>query len=194
MKIIIPNTSLKEKIDSLGAEEIFLKAFTNSDFLVIEENDNQIIGVAGVGGLFHIGQIFVKKEHRGTGLGAKLNLLRDKEIRKRGYSFFIGTTYTKNPSAKPISGLLKSRKARPVFSFNYYESFITTLYIQEYNWKGKIVGRLLDFFNSKFGTMCLAILLKTSKPIWKNLFLVESTAQSSINICYSVKNFQKISK
>jgi len=193
MKIIKPDPSLKQRLMELDAEKNLLKTMLNSKFLVIEEKDKEIIGVAGVGGLFHIGIIFVKAEYRGTGLGSKLNAAREKEIIKRGYSFFIGTTYRKNPTAKPISRLLETRKARPVFAFNYYEGFITTLYIQEFNWKGRFLGKFLNFFNSKFGTLCLAILLKTTQRFWGNLFLLESQDQPSINISYSVKNFQKIS-
>lgn len=193
MKVIESDESLYSKLVETGAEPSFIKAFLNSDFLVIEEKDDKIIGVAGVGGIFHVGVIFVVKEHRGKGLGEELNLVRDNQVRERRYSFFIGTTYHKNPTAKPISYLLQKRKARAVFSFNYYEGFITTLFIQEFNWKGKILGKFLDFFNIKFGTFCMAVILKLTKKIWNQMFLVESTKSPKINICYSVKNFQKIS-
>jgi len=192
MRIITPKTRLREKLVKMGAEEKFVNTFMNSDFLVIEEKGNDLIGVAGVGGIFHVGGIFVQEEFRGTGLGSKLNLMRDEEIKKRGYSFFIGTTYRKNPTAKPISKILDERKAHPVFAFNYYEGFITTLYIQEFNLKGRIMGKFLNFFNNKFGTLCLAIMLKLGQKFWNQLFLAESTEKHKINIGFSVRNFQKI--
>jgi len=192
MKIIKPTQVLKNTLIEMEMDSNFVNTFLNADFLVIEEIEEKVAGLAGVGGLFHIGGIFVKKEFRGKGIARKLNFERDKELKKRGYSFFIGTTFIKNPNAKEISNILKDRKARPVFAFNYYDGFVTTIYIQEFNWKGKLTGKLLNFFNTKFGTAVLALILKISQPFWKNMFLAESSSYPKINLSYSVKNFYKI--
>ncbi len=173
-------------------ENHFLNTFINSDFLIIEEKDEKIVGVCGVGGLFHIGGIFVLEEYRGSGLGSKLNQFRDNELKNRGYSFFIGTTYTTNPHARNISHLLDDRKARSIFSFVLEENFITTLFIQEFNTRGKIIGNLLSFFNTKFGTLCLAIILKSSQKFWNRIFLADSKNYKGIDIGYSLKHFKKL--
>tara|TARA_B100000029_G_C17408251_1_gene899737 strand:- start:227 stop:805 length:579 start_codon:yes stop_codon:yes gene_type:complete len=186
------DSSVISKLNEMHMENHFLNTFINSDFLVIEEKDEKIVGVCGVGGLFHIGGIFVLEEYRGSGLGSKLNQFRDNELKNRGYSFFIGTTYTTNPHAKNISHLLDNRKARPIFSFVLQENFITTLFIQEFNTRGKIIGNLLSFFNTKFGTLCLAIVLKTSQKFWNRIFLADSKNYKGIDIGYSLKNFKKL--
>tara|TARA_B100001750_G_scaffold248344_1_gene278605 strand:+ start:1201 stop:1785 length:585 start_codon:yes stop_codon:yes gene_type:complete len=192
MRVVDVDSNILSKLNSMDLENQFLNTFKNSDFLVIEEENEKIIGVCGVGGIFHIGGIFVLEEHRGSGLGSKLNQLRDKELKERGYSFFIGTTYTKNPHAKNISHLLDDRKAEPIFSFVLHENFITTLFIQEFNTRGKIIGKLLSFFNTKFGTFCLAIILKSSQKLWNRVFLADSKNYNGIDIRYSVNNFKKI--
>ena len=192
MKVVDLDSTVISKLSEMNMENHFLNTFLNSDFLVIEEKDEKIAGVCGVGGLFHIGGIFVLEEYRGSGLGSKLNQSRDSELKKRGYSFFIGTTYTTNPHAKNISHLLDNRKARPIFSFVLQENFITTLFIQEFNTRGKFIGNLLSFFNTKFGTFCLAIILKSSEKLWNRVFLAYSKNYKGIDIRYSVNNFKKI--
>ena len=192
MRIITLTQTMKQSLLEMDMDANFVNTFLNVDFLVIEEDKGKITGLAGVGGLFHIGGIFVKKEFRGKGIARKLNQVRDQELKKRGYSFFIGTTFTKNPNSKEISNILKDRKARPVFAFSYYDGFITTIYIQEFNWKGKFLGKLLGFFNTKFGTAVLALFLKTAKPFWNNMFLADASSYPKINLSYSIKNFKKI--
>jgi len=192
MKVLDLDDDIIQKIQKLDIEENFKDTFSNSDFLIIEDNNGDIIGIAGVGGIFHIGGIYVKKESRGRGIAKKLNLERDNELQKRNYSFFIGTTYQKNPNSEEISKILQERNARPVFAFNYYDDFITTIFIQEFNWKGKLLGKFLNFFNSKFGTFCLALLLKITKKFWSKLFITQSDFYPKINIRYSIDNFYKI--
>jgi len=192
MKVLDLSDDIREKIQKLDMEENFKDTFSNSDFLIIEELDGEIIGIAGVGGLFHIGGIYVKKEFRGKGIAKKLNLERDEELKRRNYSFFIGTTYQQNPNSNEISKILQDRNARATFAFNYYDGFITTIFIQEFNWKGKFLGKLLNFFNSKFGTFCLALLLKLTQKFWSRLFITQSDFYPKINIRYSVINFYKV--
>tara|TARA_B110000014_G_C20086442_1_gene568282 strand:+ start:380 stop:958 length:579 start_codon:yes stop_codon:yes gene_type:complete len=192
MRVVDVDSSVISKLNDMNLENQFFNTFKNSDFLVIEEKNERIIGVCGVGGLFHIGGIFVLEEYRGSGLGSKLNQVRDKELKERGYSFFIGTTYTTNPHAKNISHLLDDRKAQPIFSFVLHENFITTLFIQEFNTKGKTIRKLLNFFNTKFGTFCLAIILKSSQKFWNRIFLADSKNYKGIDITYSVNNFKKL--
>jgi len=194
MKVIKPDEKLKEKLQEMDMDKDFLEALLNSDFLVVEEKNNKIIGAAGPGGIFHVGVIFVKKEFRGTGLGSKLNLMRDKVLREKNYSFFIGTTYTKNPNAKEISKILKERNARPVFAFTFSDGFVTTIFIQEFNSKGKILGKLLEFFNTKFGTLCLALVLRMTQRHWNTMFISQSSNYPKIDINFSVKNFYKVRK
>jgi len=192
MKIVNVEPKIVENLKKMEMGSEFLNPFLNSDFLVIEEKNNEIIGVAGVGGLFHVGSIFVEEKFRGTGISSKLNLMRNQEVKKRKYSFFIGTTSRQNPNAEKISKILKERSAKPIFSFSYGKNFVTTIYIQEFNWIGKFVCKLLSFFNYKFSTLIMAILLKISQRFWKNFLLVESSQFPKIDICYSVKNFHKI--
>lgn len=192
MRAVELDSSVISKLNEMHMENHFLNTFINSDFLVIEEKDEKIVGVCGVGGLFHIGGIFVLDEYRGSGLGSKLNQFRDNELKNRGYSFFIGTTYTTNPHARNISRLLDDRKARPIFSFVLEENFMTTLFIQEFNTRGKIIGNLLSFFNTKFGTLCLAIILKSSQKFWNRIFLADSKNYKGIDIGYSLKHFKKL--
>ena len=192
MRAVELDSSVISKLNEMHMENHFLNTFINSDFLVIEEKDEKIVGVCGVGGLFHIGGIFVLDEYRGSGLGSKLNQFRDNELKNRGYSFFIGTTYTTNPHARNISRLLDDRKARPIFSFVLEENFMTTLFIQEFNTRGKIIGNLLSFFNTKFGTLCLAIILKSSQKFWNKIFLADSKNYKGIDIGYSLKHFKKL--
>ncbi len=192
MRIIEPTEKLRNNLIEMNMDNRFVNTFIKSDFLVLDENADEIIGVAGVGGVFHIGGIFVKQQHRGKNISSKLNKIRDDELKKRGYSFFIGTTYTTNPNAKEISKILKDRSARPVFSFTMYEGFTTTLFIQEFNIKGKLFGTFLNFFNTKFGTLCLALTLKLTQKLWNNLFLAESSNYEKINLRYCLKNFHKI--
>lgn len=192
MRIIEPNETFREKLLEMNMDDRFVNTFIKSDFLVLDENDGELLGVAGVGGAFHIGGIFVKSQHRGKNISSKLNKIRDDELKKRGYSFFIGTTYTTNPNAKEITKILKHRSARSVFSFSMYDGFTTTLFIQEFNMKGKLLGKFLNFFNTKFGTFCLALTLKLGQRFWNNLFLAESSNYKKIDLKYCLKNFQKI--
>jgi hypothetical protein len=192
VRIIEPDEKFRDDLSEMNMDIKFINTFIRSDFLVLDENNNEITGVAGVGGIFHIGGIFVKQEYRGKNIASKLNKLRDDELKKRGYSFFIGTTYTTNPNANEISKILQDRSARPVFSFSMYNGFTTTLFIQEFNTKGKFVGKFLNFFNTKFGTLCLALALKLVKKFWNNLFLTESSNYEKIDLRYCLKNFHKI--
>jgi|SaaInlStandDraft_2_1057019.scaffolds.fasta_scaffold121180_1 hypothetical protein len=192
MRIVFLTPDIKKKLNGVGLEKIFLNTFLNADFLVIEEEMKRIIGIASVGGLFNIGGIFVSPSFRGTGLSTKLNNFREQEMKNRKYSFFIGTTYSDNPHAKKILELLKNRNARSVFSFSFSDGFVTTLYIQEFNLKGKLFGMSLNLFNSKIGTFCLASALKFLNRFWDKLFLADSSNYKKISVLYSVKNFKKV--
>jgi len=192
MKVIKLDSQTKSKLLEMEMPDDFINSYLQMDFLVIEEKNGKFIGVTGVGGLFHKGGLFVKKEYRGTGIGSKLNEFRGKEIKRRNYSFFIGTINSENQNVKELTKIMKNRNARPVFTFSFNEKSHITLFIQEFNIKGKIVGRFLDFFNCKVGTFFLALALKNTQKIWQNLFLVESVNYSKLSTKSSVRNFHKI--
>ena len=64
-----------------------IRTLESADWLVIDENDDKIVGAVGMGGLFHVSSIQIDKNFRGKGIGKMLQGELIKEADRRGFSF-----------------------------------------------------------------------------------------------------------
>jgi len=168
-----------------------MKFLEKCEFLVIEEHNGKIIAASGIGGFLHIHSFIISDEFRGKGLGKKLAITTLAEMKKRGYSFLLDSINIDNiPSKKVMIELGLEQIARIHFS----ENKITDMGILVLNYKGRIVKKLLSFFNTKLGMIFLAIILKFTKQLYLKRLHILSEKETSPRMLYMIKHFQKLHK
>ena len=188
MKIIEVDTNIINKLRNSGISDK-MKTFESCSWLVLEEHNEKIIGVAGMGGLFHISSIYIDKNFRGKGLGKTLQQALINEAKKRGYSFaavFIDPTNVTSAKLHDFFGY------KTIFRIHYSSQITQEIKIYVLKSRGRIIERFLSFFNTLIGIFILACILKILKPLFTKVISYNEKQIPDPNIKWIIKNFEKI--
>ena len=182
------NSNFKEKLRKSGLSKE-MKSLESCYFFTIEEEDNLVVGAAGLGGLFHVSGIQILEKWRGKGLGKKLQGELVNEAKKRGYSFL---TVFNDPRNIVSENLHNSLGYETVFRINYSENIIQNVKIIVFKKRAIIVKKILKIFNSKIGMLILGILLKFSRKIFPKIISYNEENIPEPSIINMIKKFEKI--
>ena len=188
MEIHELNLDIKRRLRESGITKI-MKSIESCDWVVIEEKDDKIIGVAGLGGLFHVSGIQILENHVGKGLGKKLQNELIQESKRRGYSFI---TVFNDPRNTPSTKLHDSLGYETIFRIHYSEDIVNDVKAIIFKKQGGIVIDLLKIFNSKFGMLFLGLTLKGLKSIFPSLIIYDEDNLKSPDIGCMLRKFEKI--
>ena len=166
-----------------------MKSLEVSEWIVLEENENEVIGAAGIGGVFHTSSINVNEKFRGKGFGAKIQKRLVKEAKNRGYSFVTVFVDPRNiSSTKMHDGL----GYETIFRVHYSDSVIQDIKIIFFNSKGKIIRKILSIFNTKIGIFFLGCFLKIFRSFFRKVFAYDEDVIPIPNIRNIVDKFEKV--
>lgn len=188
MKIIEVDTDVINKLRNSGISDE-MKTLESCSWLVLEEQNEKIIGAAGMGGLFHVSSVYIDKNFRGRGLGKILQQTLVNEAKKRGYSF---VTVFIDPTNLISVKLHDSFGYKTIFRIHYSPNITQEIKIYVFKSKGKIVEKFLHFFNTKTGIFILACILKISRPLFAKIISYNEKEIPAPNINWIIKNFQKV--
>ena len=166
-----------------------MKSIESSDWIVYETIDNEIIGAAGIGGIFHTSSINIHEKFRGKGYGKKIQKELVNEARKRNYSFVTVFVDPRNDSSiKMHDGL----DYETIFRIHYSKDVIQDIKIIIFNKRGMLVRKFLGCFNTKIGIFFLACILKITRGLFKKMFAYDEKEIPVLSIKNIVINFKKI--
>ena len=166
-----------------------MKSIESSDWIIYETIDNEIIGAAGIGGIFHTSSINIHEKFRGKGYGKKIQKELVNEARKRNYSFVTVFVDPRNDSSvKMHDGL----GYETVFRIHYSKDIIQDIKIIIYKRRGNMIRKFLRCFNTKIGIFFLACILKISRGLFKKMFAYDEKEIPVLSIKNIVTNFKKI--
>ncbi len=166
-----------------------MKSLEASEWIVFEKDHNEIIGAAGIGGLFNTSSININKKFRGKGYGKKIQERLVREARERNYSFITVFVDPRNESSvKMHDGI----GYKTIFRIHYSKKIIQDIKIIIFDDKGKMIENILSIFNTKFGIFFLACFLKLSRKLFKKIFAYDENEVPSPNIKYILTKFEKI--
>jgi len=170
LKIVDVDENIIQKLRSSRLSNK-MKSLEYCKFLVIEEQEGQIIGASGIGGLLNVHSIQLAENVQGKGLGKTLFEKNIEEAKKRGLSYILVSRDPKNGKIIKLHSLLGFK---PLFRIHYSEDRTSEALILVLKSKGEIVAKSLKFFNNIFGMSLLAIILKVSKSSLFKKFLTYS--------------------
>ena len=188
MRIVDVNDSIIKNLRNSGISKL-MKSLESCDWLAIEENNDRIIGAAGMGGFFHVSSIQIIEEFQNKGIGKKLQKELIDESRRRGYSFVMVLF---NPSNIPSANLHTSLGYKKIFRIKYSENYINDVNIIIFRGVGNFLHSILKIFNSKTGMFFLACCLKILKPLFRRLIAYDENDLPSPSVRWIVRNFEKI--
>jgi len=181
----------KKIIEGLRHSELSreMKSLEFCKFLIIEESPEKIIGASGIGGILNVHSLQIDEKYQGKGLGKKLFKENIEEAKRRGYSFIL---LSRNPENIGIVKLHTIFGFKPLFRIHYSSDVISEALILPLKFYGKIITKTLRIFNTKFGIILLAILLKLSKRSFTSTLTLSPDDFPNANIKYIISNFEKI--
>jgi len=165
-----------------------MKSLEFCKFLVIEENNGEIIGASGIGGMINNHSIIIDENKQGKGLGLRLFKENIKEAKHRGYNFI---TSSRNPKNINMKKLHEACNFRPLLRINYSHTHGSEAMILIFNKRGKIFYKLARLFNTKSGMVFLAIILKIIKPFFGRILTLPTENYPTPSIKYIMSNFEK---
>lgn len=188
MKIIEVDKNVIIKLRNAGISDE-MKTLESCSWLVLEEQDEKIIGAAGMGGLFHVSSIYIDKNFRGRGLGKTLQQTLVNEAKKRDYSFVIVFI---DPTNVTSVKLHDSFGYKTIFRIHYSPQITQEIKICVFKSRGKIMEKFLSFFNTMIGIFILACILKISRPLFTKVISYNEKEIPTPSIKWIIKNFQKV--
>ncbi len=171
-----------------GISEL-MKSVESSDWAIAEELNDKIVGVAFMGGLFHVSGIQLLKEFQGKGLGKKLQNELIVESKKHNYSFITMFNDPRNEASENLHNSLGYKK---LFRINYAPDVKQDFKIISFNTKGKILSNFLKIFNTKGGMFLLGLMLKSFFPIFIKFVNHTEDNRPNPNLKWILNNFEKI--
>ena len=166
-----------------------MKSLESSDWVVYETIDNQILGAAGIGGIFHTSSINIHEKFRGKGYGKKIQKELVNEARKRNYSFVTVFVDPRNDSSIKMHDELGYKT---MFRIHYSKDIIQDIKIIIFKKRGFIVKKFLRCFNTKIGVFLLACILKISRSLFKKIIAYDEKVVPIPDIKQIINNFEKI--
>ena len=166
-----------------------MKSLEVSEWIVFEKEDDEVVGAAGIGGMFHTSSINISKKFRGKGYGGKIQGKLVSEAKDRKYSFITVFVDPRNESSvKMHDGL----GYETIFRIHYSDEIIQDVKIIIFNFKGKMIRKILSAFNTKIGILFLACFLKISQNLFKKIFAYDEIKVPVANIKTIFTKFEKI--
>ena len=166
-----------------------MKSIESSDWIIYETIDNEIIGAAGIGGIFHTSSINIHEKFRGKGYGKKIQKELVNEARKRNYSFVTVFVDPRNDSSTKMHDGLGYKT---IFRIHYSKDVIQDIKIIIFKKRGNVVRKFLRCFNTKIGVFFLACFLKISRSLFKKMFAYDEKEIPILDIKQIINNFEKI--
>lgn len=192
MTIVKVTNELKEYLKKGRFNSVFLDNCLNSKFLAIEKINQEIVGASFVGGLLNSNGIEILGEFRGKGLGKKLLEEIMSECKRRKISFLTGVFKPNNTIS--IKTHIKIGYV-PLFTifYNKKEGREIVVFLP-FDKKGTILMNMLRIFNTRFGNIVFALLLRILQPLLKDLIAFSGSMMPKIDLLYSLQNFEKVQK
>ena len=166
-----------------------MKSLESSDWIVYETINSEIVGAAGIGGIFHTSSINVHEKFRGKGYGKKIQKELVNEARKRNYSFVTVFVDPRNDSSIKMHDELGYKT---MFRIHYSKDIIQDIKIIIFKKRGFIVKKFLRCFNTKIGVFLLACILKISRSLFKKIIAYDEKVVPIPDIKQIINNFEKI--
>ena len=166
-----------------------MKSIESSDWIIYETIDNEIIGAAGIGGIFHTSSINIHEKFRGKGYGKKIQKELVNEARKRNYSFVTVFVDPRNDSSIKMHDELGYKT---MFRIHYSKDIIQDIKIIIFKKRGNVGRKFLKCFNTKIGIFFLACILKISRSLFKKMIAYDEKAVPIPDIKQIINNFEKI--
>jgi len=188
IKIMDANETYIQKLRDADLSIDGFRALENNVFWAIEEDEGKIIGAGGIGGVFNVPVLIIKEEYQGRGIGKKLLEATISEAKKRGYSFISGS---RNPENKNAIKLHEYFGFTRVFRVHYYPGLTKDIIILILSPRGKLIRKLLRFFNTRIGNGLLAILLKLGKALFPFLLTLPADEYPDVSILHMIKNLSE---
>lgn len=188
MKIVDMSENIRSVLRNSGISNE-MRSLESCDWIAYEEYDGRIVGVAGIGGSFHVSGIQISNDFQGKGLGKLLQGTIIKEAKRRNYSFI---TVFNDPRNIPSEKLHNSFGYKTVFRVHYSSEIVNDVKILVFKPQGKIVEKFLSIFNTRLGTFLLGCLLKTTKSLFPKVILYSEDMIPDPSIRCMLKNFEKI--
>lgn len=189
--IVDKTTSITELIESFPfTTSLMRENCLNSKFLVIQNIDSEIAGIAFVGGVLNSYGIEISEKFQGKRLSVKLFDEVVSECKKRKISFLTGVYKSTNMQSFKIHSKFGFI---PIFSIFYNKQegreIVVILPLSK---KGYFLLNITKFFNYRFGNFIFSLLFKISKPFLEKLIAFPSDKISDLDLRMSIKNFEKI--
>ena len=190
MTIVQITYDIESKLKNSNFSSSFIKNCLNSRFLAIKIIDSEIAGASFVGGIMNVNGIETIEKFRGQGIAKQLLSEIINESKKRNISFLLGAF---KPSNIISIKMHTEIGYTPIFSFYYNKNEGREIVvILPFNKKGKLILKLLKFFNTRIGNSIFAIILMTSRPFLKHIITFDQTIMPQIDFIKSISNFEKI--
>ena len=188
MKIENINKNIIEKLRKSDISTK-MKSLESCDWVVVEEENDIIKGAAGMGGMFHVSGIQIHERFRGQGIGKIIQQKLIDESKSKGYSFITVFNDPKNISSVKLHDSLGYEK---IFRIHYAKGIVNDVKGISFNKKGKLMIKLLSFFNTKIGTVVLAISLKFIRASIPRLIIYNEENGPTPDTKWIIKNFEKL--
>lgn len=181
----------KKIIDKLRNSEISTKmrSLESCEWFVVEREGDEISGAVGMGGTFHVSGIQINENFRGKGIGKKIQKELIDESQRRKYSYITVFNDPRNTTSVNLHDSLGYKK---IFRIHYSKGIVNDVKAISFNKKGKIFIKFLGIFNTKIGTIFLALSLKSFKIFFPKLIIYNEENLPSPDIIWIIKNFEKI--
>ena len=188
MRMVNVDKNIITKLRESGISDE-MKSIESSDWIIYETIDNEIIGAAGIGGIFHTSSINSNTKFRGKGYGGKIQKELVDEAIKRNYSFVTVFVDPRNDSSIKMHDELGYKT---MFRIHYSKDIIQDIKIIIFKKRGFIVKKFLRCFNTKIGVFLLACILKISRSLFKKMIAYDEKAVPIPDIKQIINNFEKI--
>ena len=182
------NSKFREKLRKSGLSKE-MKSLESCDFFAFEEEDNFVVGAAGLGGLFHVSGIQILEKWRGKGLGKKLQSGLINEAKKRNYSFLTVFNDPRNIASEKMHNSLGYKT---IFRIHYSKDIVNDVKIIVFKKRGIFIKKILEIFNSKIGMLILGILIKYSRKLFPRMILYSEENIPEPSIMNMITKFEKI--
>ncbi len=166
-----------------------MKSLESCEWIVIEKNEEEISGAAGMGGVFNVSGIQIGEKFRGKGIGKKIQKELIDECQRRGYSFI---TVFNDPRNKNSVQLHDSLGYTKLFRIHYAKNIVNDVKGIAFDKKGKLILKLLQIFNTKTGMALLAISIKFLYSIFPTLIIYNEDGLPEPDLKWIIKNFERI--
>ena len=188
--VIVSNTTdeIKKKL-RLSGISTSMKSLESSEWIVYETENNELVGAAGIGVLFHSSSINVHEKFRGKGYGEDIQKRLIVEAKTKNFSFVTVFVDPRNTASTIMHDKVGYKT---IFRIHYSSDIIQDVKIIILKRKGVLVEGFLKLFNTKIGMFCLGCLLKVFRGFFKNIIGYNEQISPIPSLKHIIQNFEKI--